>query len=111
MSLAPRSTTDPLDCPDCKDAAERPHHGFHAGCSGCRARSAARTPHYRRARESGVQDRPYRLLLHQFDLTHEQVRAAAAADFASREGTAIESQSTVPPPARCGDNHQEGKSP
>jgi hypothetical protein len=75
---------DPSDCPDCKAAADREHHGFKAQCLGCRARGAARTPHYRRARESGMQDRPYRSLLQQFELTHDQVRAAAAADFMLR---------------------------
>jgi hypothetical protein len=68
------------DCDDCRKAAERRHHGFQSGCKGCCARAASRSPHYRRCRDSGVQDREYRGLLTQFSLTHDQVRDAAQSD-------------------------------
>jgi hypothetical protein len=69
-----------MTCTDCLAAAVKLHHGFAAECHGCCARAAARSPHFRRVRDAGVQDREYRALLAQFDLTHEQVRTAAAAD-------------------------------
>jgi hypothetical protein len=71
-------------CPDCTTAAEHAHHGFRAGCIGCCARAAARSPQYRKARDSGVQHRDYRRLLEQFGLSHQQVRDAAAADAMGR---------------------------
>lgn len=67
-------------CDNCTTSAQQEHHGFSAGCRGCCARAAARSPHFRRVRDQGHQDRHYRALLQQFDLTHDQVKAAAAAD-------------------------------
>lgn len=75
-------------CPDCTAAARRPWHAFTGGCRGCCARAASRSPQFAAARKAGVVDHPYRRLLAQFDLTHEAVREAAAADFASRERAA-----------------------
>jgi hypothetical protein len=71
-------------CPDCTQAAARPWNGFRAGCPGCAARAAARSPHFRRVRDQGMQDRQYRALLEQFGLTHQQVKDAAAADLEQR---------------------------
>jgi hypothetical protein len=68
------------DCHDCSQAAAKRWHSFSAGCKGCCARAASRSPHYRRCRDSGVQDREYRGLLTQFSLTHDQVRDAAQSD-------------------------------
>jgi hypothetical protein len=72
-----------MTCLDCDLAAKKRHHGFRSGCQGCAARSLVRSPHWRRVQAAGVQDRPYRAALAQFGLTHEQVKAAAAADKAS----------------------------
>ena len=73
-------------CMDCTKAARAEHWGFAADCVGCCARAAARSPHFRRVRDAGMQqDGQYRRLLAQFGLQHEQVRAAAAAD---RQGAA-----------------------
>jgi hypothetical protein len=72
------------DCEDCTLAARQLHHGFRAKCSGCAARAAARSPHFARVKTSGMQDRAYRGLLEQFELTHDQVKAAAAADAEGR---------------------------
>lgn len=69
-----------MSCQNCATAAQVMHHGFTAGCAGCCARAAARSPHYRRCQDAGVQDHEYRRLLEQFNLTHEQVRQAAASD-------------------------------
>lgn len=70
-----------MSCSDCTTAARVSHWGFAAGCRGCCARAASRTPHWRRVRDNGMQqDRQYRLLLEQFGLTHDEVRAAAASD-------------------------------
>lgn len=81
-----------MNCSDCAAAGQREHWGFTAGCPGCCARAAARTPHWRRVRDNGMwQDRQYRGLLGMFGLTHEQVRSAAAGDkvaFAQASGRA-----------------------
>lgn len=67
-------------CSDCIASKQRPWHGFRSACPGCCARAAARSPHFRRVREAGRLDTPYRALLRQFGLEHEQVKAAAAVD-------------------------------
>ncbi len=67
-------------CPACLTAAVRPSHDFRENCTGCCARSLARSPHFKRVRDAGMQDRPYRLLLLQFEVTHADVLRAAAAD-------------------------------
>jgi carboxylesterase type B len=71
-------------CEDCATAARELHHGFRNGCPGCCARAAARSPHFRRVRDNGTQDRQYRALLEQMGLSHDQVKAAAAADVEGR---------------------------
>ena len=67
-------------CKACATAALKTHHGFVAGCAGCLARSAARSPHFRRVKLAGRLDSEYRRMLDQLKVTHEQVRSAAAAD-------------------------------
>lgn len=83
--------TDAMTCAACAEAADRVSSMFHAGCPGCMARSAARSPQYREARNAGRITHGYRLLLEQYfgagcDLAkvHDEVKAAAAADFESR---------------------------
>jgi hypothetical protein len=63
-----------MGCPDCQAASERMHHGFKAGCDGCKARAI------RRVRDAGRLDRDYQRLLDSFGLKHEQVKEAAKAD-------------------------------
>jgi len=58
-------------------------HSFRANCEGCSARSAARSPQYHYARKAGVIDRQYFDLLRVLGLTHDRVKAAAAADWMS----------------------------
>jgi hypothetical protein len=72
------------ECKACAKAAARVSHEFHAGCRGCAARSLVRGPHFRRVQQAGMQDRQYRGALQQMGVTHEEVRAAAAADKASQ---------------------------
>lgn len=67
-------------CEDCAAAAREPWRGFMASCRGCCARALARSPHFRRVRDSGMQDRAYRSALQQFGLTHEEVREAVRKD-------------------------------
>lgn len=69
-----------MTCDDCQAAANGVHHGFTGGCVGCCARAASRSPQFFDARQSGRQDLKYRNLLHQFGLTHDQVKAAFEAD-------------------------------
>lgn len=75
-------------CPECQTASAQPHHGFAMGCAGCCARAAARSPHFFRVRQAGMQDRQYRALLEQFGLTHDQVKAAHASDAINLQATA-----------------------
>jgi hypothetical protein len=67
-------------CQDCEKAASVEWWQFSANCMGCRARAAARSPQFFDAKKTGSQPRPYRALLQQFALTHEQVRTAAKED-------------------------------
>lgn len=76
-----------MTCPACEESAREVSHLFHAGCQGCKARAAARGPHFRRCRDAGRLDRQYRELLQSFGLTHDEVRAAHAADFLERATT------------------------
>jgi hypothetical protein len=76
-----------MTCKDCDDATAFPHHGFTSGCIGCCARAAARGHHFDRVRRAGMQDRPYRTLLEQFGLTHEQVREAWRIDALQKTST------------------------
>lgn len=73
------------DCLDCTAAAAGEWHGFTMNCRGCCARAAARTPQYHAARTAGRLDRPYRALLEQFGLTHDEVKAAADVDQLGKE--------------------------
>ena len=73
-----------MTCPDCTKSATEVWHGFHASCKGCAARAAARSPQFRNARFSGKQFRGYLALLDQYGVTHEEVKAAHAADFEAK---------------------------
>lgn len=67
-------------CPDCLAAAEKPRHGFHSSCKGCAARAVSRGLNYWQAVRSGTQHRAYREELAALEVTHDQVKQAAAAD-------------------------------
>ena len=69
-----------MNCVDCKRAAEGPWHVFSSGCNGCEARGLARSPQYAESKRQGRLTRSYQDLLARLQLTHEQVRAAEAAD-------------------------------
>lgn len=73
-----------MSCEHCEIASKRLWSQFTVGCKGCLARSCARSPHYRRVRDAGVLDRQYRMLLEQFKVTHDEVKAAAQRDFEQR---------------------------
>lgn len=70
-------------CQECAAAATKLHHGFASGCQGCAARAASRSQHYLRVRQAGRLDRQYQAMLEQFGLTHDEVKAAHAADSAA----------------------------
>jgi hypothetical protein len=79
-------------CPACTTAATDPSWGeFIADCRGCCARSIARSPEFFEARKAGTQTRKYRALLEQVGalvqppVTHDEVRAAHAADAHAKE--------------------------
>lgn len=74
-------------CTSCADAARELSHAFTAGCQGCAARAVSRGPHFKRVREAGVLDRPYRAELEQMRVTHDEVKAARAADWMAKEST------------------------
>ena len=70
-------------CPACLEAAQRVSHSFN-DCAGCRARAVARDPRFHEARKAGKLTPLYRRMLEQAQLTHDQVKAAHAADAMSR---------------------------
>ena len=72
-------------CRACETAKVKRSGLFTAGCMGCCARAASRSPQFRAVRKAGVQDHAYRLLLQQFGLTHDQVKTAANNDKESQE--------------------------
>ena len=73
-----------MTCEACTIAAEKVSGLFAANCRGCCARAAARSPHFFRVKQAGSLDREYRRLLEQFKLTHDEVKAAYAADADNR---------------------------
>jgi hypothetical protein len=75
-------------CPECATSAREPWHHFTGGCKGCAARSIARSPHFHRVSQAGMQDRAYRMALQQFAVSHEEVKAAAASDALKTERAA-----------------------
>lgn len=81
-----------MTCPACATAQLEPHYEFRAGCRGCCARAAARSPQHFQARKEGRQTREYRALLEHFGLTHQEVKDAYLAD-------ALHRRSAVEPPA------------
>lgn len=89
-----------MTCTACTQAAAKVSHLFHADCRGCCARACARGQDFQRVRKLGVLDHRYRLALQHFGLTHDEVKAAAAADRASdtpSKGTRDRDSSTVEP--------------
>lgn len=66
-----------------ESARRSAHWYFTAHCRGCCARSAARSPHFFDSRKTERQTTGYRMLLQQFGLTHDEVKAAYAADCAN----------------------------
>ena len=71
-------------CPDCAEAAVRSWWIFRASCRVCTARGVSRGPNFRASRDGGALTRNYREELRLTELTHDDVKAAAAADFESR---------------------------
>lgn len=74
-----------FDCPACKAAATEPHCAlFRNGCSGCAARAVSRGRNFFDSKKAGRQTSAYRMELHQFGVTHEQVLDAWKADASNR---------------------------
>ena len=73
-----------MGCEDCAASAQAMHHGFRSGCKGCQARAAARSPWYFYSKQAGRQTEQYRGLLATLGLTHDQVKAAEAADYMTK---------------------------
>lgn len=71
-----------MTCDFCRRAAEGPEHGFRPlECRGCAARMAARAQPFFDSKKCGHQTAEYRALLWKFAVTHEEVLAAAKADW------------------------------
>ena len=66
-------------CKDCAYAAQKRWHGY-SDCAGCRARAIARDPRFAAARKEGRLTPDYRRMLEQAQVSHEDVKAAAAVD-------------------------------
>jgi len=77
-----------MGCEDCTASAQAMHHGFRSGCKGCQARAAARGPAYFESKRAGRLTEPYRRILATLGLTHDQVKAAEAADYMTKKGKA-----------------------
>lgn len=73
-----------MRCQECEQAAQALHHIFRSGCKGCQARAAARGPGYFESKRAGRQTESYRRLLATLGLTHDQVKAAEAADYMTK---------------------------
>lgn len=69
------------ECPACKSAAAEPHCAlFRNGCPGCAARAVSRGKNFFDSRKAGRQTSAYRMELHQFGVSHDQVLEAWKAD-------------------------------
>jgi hypothetical protein len=69
-----------LECFECVAAAAGVHHGFRFGCAGCDARTVSRSQAFAAARSDGRLTSEYLALLGALKVTHEQAKAAHAAD-------------------------------
>lgn len=69
-----------MTCDDCTRSAAGSWHGFTASCVACRARGVARGPAFAESQALGSLTRDYRDQLTRLGLTHDQVKAAGAAD-------------------------------
>lgn len=78
-----------LECFDCISAATSEWHGFVDGCKGCAARAASRSWATWEARGAGRQSSLYLSLLETHGVTHDQVKAAAAADALGKQHAAL----------------------
>lgn len=75
-------------CKHCASAAITVWHGMTAGCKGCAARSAGRSPEYSKAAK-GDENAAYKALLKKLNLKHSEVEAARAADaLTAKKGAA-----------------------
>jgi hypothetical protein len=75
-----------LECFECVAAAAGMHHGSRFGCSGCDARTVARSLPFAQARADGRLTSDYLALLEATGITHEQAKAAHAADAFHHDG-------------------------
>lgn len=76
----------PAPCRECAAAAAGPAHGFDNRCKGCRARAAARSPFFADSLKAGRLTTDYRTLIDRVGVTHDEVKAAAAADRLTSKG-------------------------
>lgn len=73
-----------MSCVHCEAATVRLHGTFATGCPGCIARAIGRGPDFARVRAAGRLDSNYTAALQAAGVTHEQVKAAVAADKAHK---------------------------
>jgi DNA-directed RNA polymerase subunit RPC12/RpoP len=71
-------------CIHCREASERQSHTGDSACPVCTARAIARGKDFARVRAAGVLDNEYTALVAAAGLTHEQVKAAAEADWMTK---------------------------
>lgn len=74
-------------CPDCQAAAVGLHHIFRASCKDCTARGIGRGPNFRASATAGRLTSRYQEELRACGVSHEQVKAARAADFEAKGAT------------------------
>lgn len=68
------------DCAACAEARAQVSHLFQHGCKGCAARAVSRGQNFRDWLQHEVKTRRYQAELDMFEVTHEDVLAARAAD-------------------------------
>ncbi len=71
-------------CDDCTSARQQVWSGFRYGCLVCRARMVSRSLPCHESRRQLRLTPEYRELLARMEVSHEQVKAAAVADFEQR---------------------------
>ncbi len=71
----------PSDCVSCSQAAKVPDCGlFTVSCRQCTARAVSRGKNFFDSKKAGRQTSAYRMELHQFGVSHDQVLDAWKAD-------------------------------
>lgn len=78
-----------VECEDCTQAKQRVWGGFRYSCLVCRARMVSRSLPCAESRSQLRLTLGYRDLMARMEVTHEQVKGAALADFEQHRGAPV----------------------